>query len=68
MVIAIIVPQFLQKNENLNNQMNQNKMKSVMKIMRGNAIRACHKKTWCDLRKTAIKSDLNWDIKTNSRH
>lgn len=45
MVIAIIVPQFLQKNENLNNQMNQNKMKSVMKIMRGNAIRACHKKT-----------------------
>ena len=44
MGIVIMVPKFLQENRNSNNHTNQYKIKSVMNIISGNAMRACNKK------------------------
>ena len=46
MGIVIMVPKFLQENRNSNNHTNQYKIKSVMNIISGNAMRACNKKIW----------------------
>lgn len=55
MVIAIMLPCFLQENKTSNEHTNQFKIKSVMKIMRRNAMKACNKKIWPE--KVAVRND-----------